>query len=54
VFCVEIMVRTTIQIKKETKDRLKRYGTLASTFDSVLNELMNHCEKCDLYVVEKN
>lgn len=37
---------TTIQIKKETKEKLSRLGNLSSTYDSILNELLEHMENC--------
>ncbi len=36
----------TLQIKKETKNRLARFGTLSSTYDSVINELITNVENC--------
>ena len=46
--------RTTIQIKKETKERLEKFGNLGSTFDSVLNEIIDHLESCDRWWVTRN
>lgn len=37
---------TVIQIHKETKNRLSKLGTVSSTYDSVLNELLDHFENC--------
>jgi hypothetical protein len=38
---------TVIQIHKETKSRLSKLGTVSSTYDSVLNELIDHYENCN-------
>jgi len=38
-----------ISIKKKTKDRLAKFGIKTSTWDSILNELMNHADKCDRF-----
>lgn len=37
---------TTIQVKQETKEKLSRLGDLSSTYDSILNELLEHVENC--------
>jgi hypothetical protein len=36
----------TIQIKKSTKDRLAKLGNLNSTYDSVINDLIDHAQNC--------
>ena len=44
---------TTIQVKTETKEKLSRLGNLSSTYDSILNELLDHIENCNLSEQEK-
>ena len=39
---------TTVQLKKTTRERLAKLGTVSSTYDSVINELIDHAENCDL------
>jgi hypothetical protein len=39
----------TIKITKIVKQRLSKYGVKGSTWDSILNDLMNHAEKCDRF-----
>lgn len=43
------MTKTTIDIQNSTKERLAGYGNLGSTWDSILDELLDHVEKCDTY-----
>jgi len=43
----------TIQIKRDTKEKLAKLGTLSSTYDSVLNELIDHVQNCRLMDKEK-
>lgn len=43
-----------IKIKRQTKFRLARFGNLLSSWDSILDELMDHVEKCDKYWSEKS
>lgn len=38
--------KTTVSITKKTRDRMKKYGFLNSTYDSVINDLIDHVEKC--------
>lgn len=38
-----------ILISQETFDRLKKFGIIGSNFDSILNELMDHTDVCDLW-----
>ncbi len=39
--------KTSIQISGQTRLKLIKLGTLASTYDSVINDLIEHCTKCD-------
>lgn len=43
------MQNTSIQLKSKTKSRLKKFGNLSSTYDSVLNMLLDHAENCDRF-----
>ncbi len=47
-------MKTSIQISKETRLKLANLGTIGSTYDSVINDLMEHCTKCDSFWSEKN
>lgn len=38
---------TTIVIKKSTKERLSKLGTLSGTYDSVINDILDYLEKCE-------
>ena len=46
-------LNSTIKVNKSTKDKLSKLGTVASTYDSVLNELIDHATKCDHYWEDK-
>jgi len=35
---------TTIQLTRETRDRLKQFGTKAETYDSILQRLMKEAK----------
>ncbi len=35
------MVKTTISIEEETRDRLKKLGTKGETYDEILNRLID-------------
>jgi len=41
--------KTRITVSKKTADRLKEFGDMGSTYDSVLNDLMDHVNTCDLW-----
>lgn len=41
--------KTRIGIKKATRERLAKHGNLTSSWDSLLNEILNHLEFCDKY-----
>ena len=45
--------RVSIQISRETKDLLSRYGNLSSTYDSVIRELIDHVQGCDKWWANK-
>ena len=38
---------TTIGISSATRDRLKKYGTMSQTYDSVLKEIMDYLDKTE-------
>jgi len=42
------MVRTTIQIEKQTVKRLSKLGKFHSTYDTILKDLLDHIENCKL------
>ena len=35
---------TTIGVRKDTRDRLKKFGTKGELYDDILNRLMDMCE----------
>lgn len=42
-----------INIKQKTKRRLAHFGYKTSTWDSILNDLMNHAESCDKWYEDR-
>ena len=42
-------MKTSVQITKETRLKLAKLGTLSSTYDSVINDLIDHAEKCQIF-----
>jgi len=40
-----IIMNTTIPITKKTKERLKKYGKMGETWDSLLNRILDECKK---------
>lgn len=43
------MVGTSIVVDKKTANRLKKFGIMGSTYDSILNDLMDHADQCDSF-----
>lgn len=41
--------RNNIKISRKTADRLRKFGIMGSTYDSILNDLMDHADFCDMY-----
>ena len=41
------MDSTTITLSIENAERLKRFGVMGSTHDSILKDLMDHADVCD-------
>ena len=41
--------KSSIVIKKSTKERLAKLGSLTSTWDVLLNNLLDHLEHCDRF-----
>lgn len=39
--------KTRIIVCKKTADRLKELGNMDSTYDSILNDMMDHVDYCD-------
>jgi len=42
------MEKTTIQLEKKTVKRICKLGTFHSTYDSIVNEMIDHIENCQL------
>ena len=40
------MNQSTIQVKRTTKERLDKFGTVGDSYDSLLNNFMEHMEGC--------
>ena len=36
-----------ITVCRKTADRLKGFGVMGSTYDSILNDMMDHADACD-------
>ena len=43
------MTKISIAVNQNTADRLKRYGIKDSTYDSILNNLMDHIDLCNVW-----
>jgi predicted CopG family antitoxin len=39
---------TTIQIKKETREKLKHFGHKGESYDDIIGRLMNYCEELNI------
>ena len=39
---------TTIQIKTETREKLKRFGHKGESYDKIIERLMDYCEALNL------
>lgn len=44
---------TTIKLKKETKTRLSKFGSLSSSYDLLVNEILDHLDKCNIFWNER-
>lgn len=44
---------TTIQVKQTTKARIAKLGDLTTTYDLVLNQILDHIETCKNFGVIK-
>ena len=40
--------KTTIQVEKKTVKRLAEFGNFHSTYDAILNNVLDHVENCRL------
>ena len=49
----ELQGKTSVQITKETRLKLGKLGTLSSTYDSIINGLVEHAYHCDRYWNDK-
>lgn len=45
--------KTKIEIRKQTMLKLAKYGDITSTWDSVINEILDHIETCDKWWANK-
>ena len=43
----------TLPLRQKTKKRLAKFGNKLTTWDSILNELMNHANRCDRFWEDK-
>lgn len=39
---------TTIQVKKDTREKLKHFGHKGESYDDILKRLMDYCEELDI------
>ena len=46
-------MKSKVEIRKKTKDELKKYGDKDSTWDDIIVDLINHVSACDKYWDEK-
>ena len=44
----------SIQVSPKIKKRLAKFGIKTSTWGSILNELMDHADGCDLFWSDRN
>ena len=47
------MNQTTIRIGKKTVERIAKFGKFHDTYDSILNVLCDHAEKCKFLKMEE-
>ena len=40
---------SSIKVQESTKKRLIKLGDLSSTYDSVINDLIDHVDSCDIF-----
>ena len=40
---------SSIKIQESTKERLNKLGNLSSTYDSVINNLIDHADGCEKF-----
>jgi len=45
-------LQTSITLTRTTRDKLNKFGKKDQTFDQLLNEILNHIEKCDRWWCE--
>ena len=45
---------TTISIKEKTKKRLANMGNIGTTYDVMINKVLDHLEICDKWWCEKS
>jgi len=42
---------TTIQIKKDTRERLKKFGYKGESYNDIIERLMEYCEELNIEMV---
>jgi hypothetical protein len=45
---------STIQVQNKTKQRLAKHGTFSSTYDSIINKILDHMDACVHIEVKTN
>lgn len=43
-----------IGINKKLLQRIKKIGNIDSTVNSVIEDILNHCDRCDQFVENRN
>lgn len=44
---------TTIQLRPETKERLKKYGEMGMSYDEVINRILDELDECKKLINKK-
>ncbi len=39
---------TTIQVKKDTREKLKQFGQKGESYDNIIKRLMDYCEEINI------
>jgi len=48
------MTKTTMQIEKETLEKLSKFGGFHSTYESIIISLLDHVQNCKLANIKTN
>jgi len=43
-----------IKLQKETKSRLERFGSISMSHDTLINEILDHLDKCNIFWNERS